>query len=100
MLVNAKPHDIMVTVRNDSKLNVLSKGTYHCHTIDDNGDKVNIKLKDVLYVPEFTANLFSVTKSISQPGIFFMGSDQVFQLRNETQSLSFDKQLKHGSSKL
>jgi hypothetical protein len=52
MLVNVKPHDIMVTVGNDSKLNVLSKGTYYGHTIDDNGDKVNIKFLDVLYVHE------------------------------------------------
>jgi hypothetical protein len=48
MLVNVKPHDIMVTVGNDSKLKVLSEGTYHGHTIDDNSDKVNIKLQDVL----------------------------------------------------
>jgi hypothetical protein len=66
ILVNVKPHDIMVTVGNNSKLKVLSKGTYHGHTIDDNGDKVNIKLQDVLYVPELTVILFSVTKAVSQ----------------------------------
>jgi hypothetical protein len=100
MLVNVKPHDIMVTVGNDSKLKVLSKGTYHGHTIDDNGDKVNIKLQDVLYVPELTVNLFPVTKAVSQPGVFFVGSDQAYQLKTETQSFTFDKQLKHGSGKL
>jgi hypothetical protein len=99
MLVNVKPHAIMLTVGNDSKLKVLSKGTYHGHTIDDNGDKVNIKLQDVLYVPELTVNLFSVTKAVSQPGVFFVGADQAFQLQTETQSFTFDKQLKHGSGK-
>jgi hypothetical protein len=59
MLVNVKPQYIMVTVGNDSKLNVISKGTYHGHTIDDHGDKVIIKLFDVLYVTELTFNLFS-----------------------------------------
>jgi hypothetical protein len=59
-----------------SILKVLSKVTYHGHTIDDNGDKVNIKLQDVQYVPELTVNLFSVTKAISQPVVFFVGSDQ------------------------
>jgi hypothetical protein len=100
MLVNVKPHDIMVTFGNDFKLRVLSKGTYHGHTIDDNGEKVNIRLQDVLYVPELTVNLFSVTIAVSQPGVFFMGSDQAFQLKTETQSFPFDKQLKNGSGKL
>jgi hypothetical protein len=81
MLVNVKPHDIMVTVGNDSKLKVLSKGTYHGHTIDDNGDKVTIKLIDVLYVPELSVKLFLVTEAVSQPRVFFMGSDQIFQLK-------------------
>jgi hypothetical protein len=99
MLFNVKTHDIMETVGNYSDLKVLSKGTYHAHTIDNNGDKVNIKLQTVLYVPELTINLFSVTKAESQPGVFFVGSDQVFQLQTETQSFTFDKQLKHGSGK-
>jgi hypothetical protein len=86
---------------NDSKLKVLSKGTYHGHTIiDDNGDKVIIKLLDVLYVPELTVILFSVTKGVSQPRAFFVGSDQVFQLKTDTQSFTFDKQIKHGSGNL
>jgi hypothetical protein len=69
LLFNVKPHDIMVTVGNNSKLKVLLKGTYHGHTIDDNGNKVSIKLQDVLYVPELTVNLFSVTKAVSPPGV-------------------------------
>jgi hypothetical protein len=32
----------IIAVGNDSKLEVLSKGTYHGHIIDDNGDKVNV----------------------------------------------------------
>jgi hypothetical protein len=72
ILVNVKPHDIMVTVGNDSKWKVLSKGTYHGHTIYDNGDKVNIKLLDVLYVPELSANLFLVARAVFQTGAFFM----------------------------
>jgi hypothetical protein len=79
MLDNVKPHDIMVTVGNDSKLKVLLKGTYHGNTIDNNGDKVNIKLQDVLYVSELTGNLFSVTKAVSQPGVFFW--DQIKHFR-------------------
>jgi hypothetical protein len=93
MLVNAKPHNIMVTVGNDSKLKVLSKRTYHGHTIDENGDKFNIKFQDVLHVPELTVNLVSVTKAVSQPGVFFMGSDQAFQIRTETQSFTLTNSL-------
>jgi hypothetical protein len=100
MLVNVKPHEFMVTVGNDSKLKVLSNGTYPGHTIDDNGEKVNIKLLDVLNVPELTVHLISVTKAVSQLGVFFVGSDQAFQLKTETQSFTFDKQLKYGSGKL
>jgi hypothetical protein len=37
---------------------------------------------------------------VSQQGVFFVGSDQAFQLQNETQSFTFDKQLKYGSGKL
>jgi hypothetical protein len=73
MLVNVKPHDIMVTVGNDSKLKVLSKGTYHGHTIDDNGDKVNIKLQNVLHVPELSVNLSQLQKLY--PGVLSVGSD-------------------------
>jgi hypothetical protein len=54
----------MVTVGNDSKREVLSKGTYHGHTIDDNGDKINIKLLDVLHLPELTVNFFSYKSCI------------------------------------
>jgi hypothetical protein len=38
-------------------------------------------------------------KAVFQPGVFFMGSDQAFQMKTETQTYSFDKQLKHGSGK-
>jgi hypothetical protein len=99
MLVNVKPCDIMVIVGNDSKLKLLSKGSYHGPTIDHNGDKVHIKLFEVLYVPELTVILVLVTKAVSQPGVFFVGSDQSFQLKTETQSFTFDKQLKHGRVK-
>jgi hypothetical protein len=40
-----------------------------------------------------------VTKAVSQPGVFFVGSYQAFQLKTETQLFTFDKQLKHGSGK-
>jgi hypothetical protein len=100
ILVNVKPHDNMVTVGNDSKLKVLSKGTYDGHTIDDNDNKVYIKLQDVLYVTELSVNLLSVTKAVSQPGVFFVGSDQAFQMETEKKSFLFEKQLKYGSGKL
>ena len=77
MLVNVKPQDILVTFGNDAKLQVFSRGTYHGHTIDDDGNKVNIKLQDVLCVPALTVNLFSVSKAVPQPGVSFVGSDQL-----------------------
>ena len=92
MLVNVTPHDIMVTVGNDSNLQVKSRGTYYGHTIDHDGNKINIKLQDVLYVPELTVNLFSLTKAVSQPEVSFVGSDQEFHLHTKDQSFSFEKQ--------
>jgi hypothetical protein len=88
MLPNVKTHDIIATVGNYSKLKVLSKGTYHGHIIDDNGDKLNIKLLDLSYAPELTVNLFLARKAVSCPGVFFVGSDQAFQLKTETQSFT------------
>jgi hypothetical protein len=44
MFDNSMPHASIVKVGNDSKLQVKSIGTYYSHTIDNNGEKVNIKI--------------------------------------------------------
>ena len=55
-----KPTPTAIKLANGSRVNATGQGTVTCHTRLADGTTRKIKLRNVLYVPTFTFNLFSV----------------------------------------
>jgi hypothetical protein len=68
-LHDIKPFDASISVGNDAELRCDQIGTYKGVIESEDGMRIPISLKDVLYVPSLRVNLLSITKCISQPNI-------------------------------
>jgi hypothetical protein len=61
-MIDLIPMEIPIKVGNKETMKSKYRGTFIGEVIQKNGDKLEIKLNNVLYVPELWINLISVTK--------------------------------------
>jgi hypothetical protein len=78
----------------------LDTGTFIGHHINKNGVEVSVKFYDVLLVPSFWANLFSITKATSKPHCKIICEDNLITVNTNQQQLHFTQALPHGDGKI
>jgi hypothetical protein len=54
-----------INVGNGESMKTAKDGSLKCHVIQLKGSSINMKLKEVKYVPELWVNLFSISKTDS-----------------------------------
>jgi hypothetical protein len=99
-LTNIEPCSTEATVGNDDIMQCTAKGTFRGHYVKDNGDKITLTLTDVLYVPDLSVNLLSITTCIGHKHVSLEGTSNYLALNFNGQQLKFGKELTHGSGKL
>ena len=90
-----------VTVGNNETIQSVAKGTFKGKVIQQSGRTMNITLTDVLYVPDLSMNLLSLTKAIKNPETSFKSQGNLISLAiNGTTPILFDQIHKSGSGQL
>jgi len=69
-----------ITVGNNDTMWTKYKGTYHGTVSQQDGTTMEVMLLDVLYVPDLWVNLFSITKSITNPLVKLTNERELIKL--------------------
>jgi hypothetical protein len=99
-MFNLKPYVTDIMVGNNEAMSSVSMGNYQGIVIKPDGNKMNLTLKDVLYIPKLIVNLFSLTKALEAKGVQRSSKGQLISLKIGTHEIFFDKVFKHGSGRL
>jgi hypothetical protein len=81
-------------------LECTEKGTYRGYFMNSLGKRIPLYLTDVLHVPGLNVNLFSMTRCINKPGIYFRGAHKSLVLLVKGVRIDFEKQLVYGTGTL
>jgi hypothetical protein len=92
-LTNIQPMKSEVFVGSEQLVLCTEKGTYRGFLKSRFGKNIPICLQDVIYVPNLTVNLLSITKCISKHGVQFTATNSKLFQYNEGTQIEFDKEL-------
>ena len=98
-LYHVKSYNGSVTVGNGHKLEVTKIGTKVGTVVQKNGEKRNITLTNVKYVPDLNCNLLSLTQALSA-GFNMTGNKNGFWVSKGAMTYHFDRRFKSGSGEL
>ena len=94
-MTDVKKIDSIISVGNGDELRATKIGDKHITIHQEDGTKVNIVLKDFKYVPNLSANLFSITKSMQQ-GWSLSNKGIKIILKKSGKTVMFDRMMKTG----
>ena len=91
-MTDLSPTNIGITIGSGKKLSGTQQGTWHGTVLHSDGHTENITLKEVVYCPELSFNLFSLTKAMSNGGK--LGSDgTTITMTKGKQTIRFDRRI-------
>ena len=94
-LYNLQKEETTVKIGNGLKLKSTTIGSLKGVVEQNDGTKINVVLNNVAYVPELTANLFSITKAL-QNGFKFSNEENIMILSKGLKTIKFDNLQKTG----
>ena len=94
-LYNLQKEEITVKIGNGLRLKSTTIGSLKGIVEQNDGTKINVVLNDVAYVPELTANLFSITKAL-QNGFKLSNEENIMILSKGSKTIKFDNLQKTG----
>jgi hypothetical protein len=68
-MFNIKPYVTDIMVGNNEAMFSVSMGNYKGLVFKPDGRTMDLRLKDVLYIPKLMVNLFSLTKALETKGV-------------------------------
>jgi hypothetical protein len=94
-LYNLQKEETIVKIGNGLKLKSTTTGTLKGIVEQNDGTRINVILNDMAYVPELTANLFSITKAL-QNGFKLSNEENIMILSKGSKTIKFDNLQKTG----
>jgi hypothetical protein len=96
-MINLRPLVTDIMVGNNEVMSSVYIGQYKGLVLKADGTTMDLTLKDVLYIPKLTKNLFSLTKALENKGVKLSSQGQLISLIYSPHEICFDKVFKHGS---
>jgi hypothetical protein len=92
-LFDVKDINEKITVGNGESMKAIKVKSFKCHVIQLNGSTVNVKFKEVKYVPELWVNSFSISKALKK-GFNLNNKGLMISSKKESISVTFDRVIK------
>ena len=89
-LYNLREEDTVVQIGNGKKLKSTTVGTLKTIAQQLDGTTIDVKLSNVVYVPELSFNLFSITKAMEN-GFQVSSKGNIMSLTKGVKTIKFDK---------
>jgi hypothetical protein len=99
-MTDLEPYEVEIKVGNNQVMKSKARGTFHGMVIQSDGSTLNVKLTEVLYVPDLWVNLLSLTKAIKNPLIKITSKEEMILLQIGKDEIYFDKVIQNGSGRL